>query len=335
MAVKSLSPRFARIVWPPGGSLPEEGDVSVHEDARGKWLCLNRVRRLDLARLSMLPECVEPRTIRLRFGKTETCDVILADHGYGLQLEARCIEIVVNRNKKRVRKQMSGFVCVPESLEIEDGEGRKNLHLWYTSKMQGSVAVKICSIGNHLCEFDALGFDTVYDLKTKVKRRIGILEQEQRYIIGSRVLSDRDSLHFLAPGGGTSLSITLVRIDPERAQALTVLPSNGFKLRAFSRSLRDDVSVVLTAVSRRGTALQFASRAMRGNKEVVMVAVQQDGYALKYVAEELRSDRQVVLAALNRNGRALQWAARSLRFDEEMVLAAQTENHSALEFAYK
>mmetsp|Transcript_131050 Transcript_131050/g.252452 ORF Transcript_131050/g.252452 Transcript_131050/m.252452 type:complete len:700 (-) Transcript_131050:49-2148(-) len=209
---------------------------------------------------------------------------------------------------------------------------------------KGSVHLKVIAglSGDLLCSFPAESSDIVHSLKQQISARAGIGVDEQKLICESQLMKDSATLHsILAEVGGESqansvrrsLTITLLRADPQRVSCLRKLESGSLNLWDLESPESEDPEYALAAIRRNGLMLRFIPEALQSNLEFIMEAVQLQGEALEYASKELQATLEVVTAAVQQNGDALRHAAPFLRSERSVVLAAVEKNGIALRFA--
>jgi len=163
----------------------------------------------------------------------------------------------------------------------------------------------------------------VADLKCEINQQLGIPEIEQRLLVGSRLLCNRDTIacvvDALQPGG---VIISLMRLDPQRAKTLDQLARGLAKLDNISMELKQDREAVLLAVRQHGKSLEHAADELKSDAEVVLAAVAQDGLAIQHASEALQHDHKVVIKALQQNGWAIELLPEAVRGDRELALTA-------------
>lgn len=175
------------------------------------------------------------------------------------------------------------------------------------------------------CDYD------VCDLKADIADTCGIRDCEQQLICKGRVLRNLEELGTLANKDGTATEISLIRMDPERAETLRAVGNGQVRLADINPSYRADWDVVHAAVVRDGRCLKVADETLRDDKDIVLAAAKSHGQSLEYASLRLRSDVDVVRAALQRDGLSIKHAMPELQCCEELAETAVRQNGYALE----
>lgn len=173
----------------------------------------------------------------------------------------------------------------------------------------------------------------VADLKWEIECGKDIPEQEQRLLLGERLLNNSEILGDIFFEGGPEGEVRLVRLDSQWVQTLQGVRCGKIRLEDF-HSLRADKEIVLAAVQRDPEELRDTPGEFRNDPEVALAAVRVRGRALEFVSPALRADREVVLAAVRTEGLAVRFAHESLRRDPEVGRAAVEQNGWSLELLH-
>jgi len=194
--------------------------------------------------------------------------------------------------------------------------------------------------GELLCTSHVASSDLVRDVKAKVGPICGIPMQQQRLLLGQRLLHDFETvrdvvseLRASVPSESDPVDFLVVRIDPARASLLEGLEQGREELRELPEECRDDAETVLAAARWRVGALELATERLRGQRAFILTAIREQVSALQYASEELRSDPALVLTAVGLDTSALGFAGQKLRSDPAVVLAAVKRDGLALQFA--
>ncbi|CAL1140192.1 unnamed protein product [Cladocopium goreaui] len=195
----------------------------------------------------------------------------------------------------------------------------------------------------------------VSDLKWELERRKNLPEAEQRLLLGTRVLCDKERLGDLATA---ALTLSLMRLDPQwvgllqdlrngrrdwkdmdqelqenREVALAAVQRDPSTLPLLSTELRQDSEIVLAAVQQHGRSLQHALGIARRDPKVLEAALKRDGLAIRFATEEQKGDRHLGLMAVRQNGWALELLGEKLKAEREIVKEAITQEGQAFKFA--
>jgi len=162
----------------------------------------------------------------------------------------------------------------------------------------------------------------VRDVKDSIERTVAVLRREQRLLLGTRELSDEESLDTLAID--RMVEITLVRRPPEQAEWLERVNTQPLQLEEAPEIIRADQEIVLAAAKADARALDHAAPSLWENRGFLLLAVEYNWlvWLRPGIPEELQNDREVTIAILARHARALKHVSKPLLCDREVVLAA-------------
>ena len=191
------------------------------------------------------------------------------------------------------------------------------------------IQVQSALSSEELCALECDPDWDVSDLKWELERFNKIPEAEQRLLLDTRVLSDKESLKTLAPTG--DLIVALMRLDPLWVNLLQDVRNGRKEWKDMGEDLQQNREVALAAVQRDPSMLSKISKALRSDREIVLAAVQQHGRSLQYADGDAKTDPEVVEAALKRDGLAIRFASQEHKLDKAFGLLAVRQNGWALE----
>jgi len=179
---------------------------------------------------------------------------------------------------------------------------------------------KMC--GTLICEGGLGRARYVRDVKDSIERAVAVLRREQRLLLGTRELTDDESLGTLATDEITEF--TLVRRPPEQAEWLEMVSTHPLQLQEAPEIIRADQEIVLAAAKVDARALDHAAASLWKNRGFLVLAVEHNWlvWLRPGIPEELRNDRDVTIAILARHARALKHVSKPLLSDRDVVLAA-------------
>ena len=139
-----------------------------------------------------------------------------------------------------------------------------------TEHFQGNrITISICKVSAQQLDFHFDRNDRVKKVKEKIQDEFSISFEQQRLIVGNRILSDCEMLSSI-PGNedGVKIQLTLFIRSKEVVEAIKRVQNNGLALQYVSEELKADREVVMAAVKQNGVALQFATQELQRDTEV-------------------------------------------------------------------
>ena len=127
------------------------------------------------------------------------------------------------------------------------------------------------------------------ELKERVEQVTGFLALTQRFLIGTRLFDDQDTLGEATNAGPSGGVVEISLLRQTDAKLVAELASGRVSLADLDEALRGNKDLVLAAFRHKMDSLQYASEALRGDREFLADVLRQKGSALKYASDGLRA----------------------------------------------